>query len=73
MNINDFPCGKELYVKVRSGFVAQNTTLTAWCKENAIPRQSAVMSLSGMWDGPKSRELRARVIEASGIAKSKDA
>lgn len=67
MNSNQIPTGKQLYVRVRSGFVAQDTTLTAWCRENKVPRQSAVMCLSGMWDGPKAKELRSRIIRASGI------
>lgn len=70
MNSNHIPTGKQLYVKVRSGFVAQDTTLTAWCRENKVPRQSAVMCLSGMWNGPKAKTLRKRLLEASGIENS---
>lgn len=32
--------GKDLYVKVRTAFVGQNTTLNAWCKENGTHIQN---------------------------------
>ena len=67
MNINDFPPGKALYLKVRGGFVAQGSTLTGWCRENDINPTNARASLAGVWDGPKGRDLRAKLLVASGI------
>lgn len=68
MKINDLLPGVALYVKVRQGFVGQNTSLNRFCTENDITRQHAEASLKGMWNGPKGKDMRNRLIEASGIA-----
>ena len=36
MSINDINPSPALYIRVRAGFVAQGTTLTAWCRENHL-------------------------------------
>lgn len=68
MNLNDFPPGKELYLKVRGGFVMNGSTLTQWCRSNNIQPQNARSCLAGAWDGPKGRELRKKLIIAAGLA-----
>jgi hypothetical protein len=60
------PC-PELVRKVRANFVLQGTTLGRWCRENGIPRQNARDTLLGGWDGPKGRELRAKILKAAGL------
>ncbi len=69
MDINEFIPGKNLYHEVRGGFVAHGTSLNAWCKTRGISRPNAVLALMGVWDGPKGRELRTELIDASGINK----
>jgi hypothetical protein len=64
-----FQPGLDLYLRVRAGFVAQQSSLNAWCLANGIMRQNAKQALTGAWDGPKARELRERLIKASGIKK----
>lgn len=58
---------KQLYASVKAGFVAQHTSLNAWCKKHGIHRQNAREALLGIWSGKSGKELRARLIEASGI------
>ena len=70
MNINTFPPGRDLYLKVRGGFISQDSTLTAWCREHNINPTNAQAALVGIWNGPKGKELRAELIKASGIADS---
>jgi len=67
MNINDHAPSKELYLLVRSGFVAQGSTLTAWCRSQKVNPTNARSALAGVWNGPKGKLLRSRLIEASGI------
>lgn len=70
MNINEFPPGKDLYLKVRGGFVSQGTTLTRWCIDNETNPTNAKSTLMGAWNGPKGKALRAKLIENSGITHS---
>ena len=70
MNINNFAPSMSLYIQVRSGFVSQNSSLGAWCKKNKINMSGAKACLMGTWNGPKGQDLRAQIIEASGIADS---
>lgn len=65
--IKTSPAGPELLRQVRAGFVLKNTTLGRWCRENAVSRQNARAALTGLWDGPKGRALRARLVKAAGL------
>lgn len=67
MNINTFPPGRDLYNRVRAGFITQDTSLQAWCRENDVIRQNAMSCLVGLWNGPKALELRAKLIKAANI------
>lgn len=60
--------GPELVRTVRAGFVLHGTTLGRWCREHGIVTQHARMALLGGWDGPKGRNVRARLIAAAGLA-----
>ena len=60
--------GIDLYFKVRAGFIAQGKSLTAWCRANGLKTSNARASLTGSWNGPKSKRLRIKMIEASGIS-----
>ena len=68
MNRNELNPSRDLYVRIRSAFVAQDTTLGEWCRKNGIARQNAVSCVIGVWNGPKGQKLRARIIAAAGIA-----
>lgn len=57
--------GHDLLLWVRSGFIAQGTSYSAWCRANGILRSSATQALTGAWNGPKARILRARIIKAA--------
>lgn len=59
--------GLALLNAVKAAFVARNTTLNRWCDDHDIQRQNAVAALTGAWNGPKGRELRHRVVRASGL------
>jgi hypothetical protein len=68
MTIIDFQPGPALYLLVRQGFVGQNSSLNAWCREHGVARQNAEAALKGMWNGPKSQQLRHQLIADSGVA-----
>lgn len=59
--------GRELVRAVRAGFVTRGTTYSAWCKKNKVNRSNCTQALTGAWDGPKARDLRSRVLRASGV------
>lgn len=50
---------------IRSGFVAQGTTLTAWCRTNGFHRPNVYKALMVDWTGPKAEALIAAVTDAS--------
>lgn len=68
MNHNDLNPGRNLYIGIRSAFVARDSTLGKWCRKNGIGQQNAVSCIFGSWNGPKGQKLRARIIAASGIS-----
>lgn len=59
--------GIDLYRKVMGGFVTQGTTLTAWCRKEGLHQSNSRTCLTGSWDGPRARELRARLCKAAGV------
>jgi hypothetical protein len=66
--ISDTTPGKRLVRHVRIGFIQQGSTLNAWCTQHGISVSGARQALIGTWDGPKGQQLRARLLEASGVA-----
>lgn len=62
--------GLDLHLKVRAGFVAQGTSLKAWCNQQAITPSNARDALIGRWNGPKGVALRNRLVKASGVRAS---
>ncbi|MGL1088160.1 hypothetical protein [Vibrio vulnificus] len=64
--------GKELYNKVKVGFIIKGTTLGAWCRRSGVKQQNVMSCLIGTWDGPKAKMLRAKVIQESGIVGGND-
>lgn len=57
----------DLYRKVRGAFIAKGETLKGWCRDNGTHFSNARNSLVGSWDGPRGREMRARIVKASGL------
>ena len=53
----------ELYVAVRAALVANGTSLAAWCKANAVTRQTMEHVLKGRSEGRRSRQLREQLIQ----------
>lgn len=58
----------ELYTRVKAAFLLQGTSLNKWCLENDVRRQNAAHALKGVWNGPKSTELRGLIISAAGLS-----
>ncbi len=52
---------------VRAGFVAQGSSLHAWCRQNGIDYHNARKALDGRWRGPKA-EILVRQIAAAARA-----
>lgn len=59
--------GPDLVRRVRAGFVMKGTTMHRWCREQGIAVQNVRQTLTGAWNGPKGRKLRALVIKAAGV------
>ncbi len=57
---------ENLYHSVRSGFVGQGSSLNSWCISNGVALSNARRALLGQWNGPKAKELVARIVKASG-------
>lgn len=67
MKSNQLLPGQELYNHVRAGFILQNTSLSEWCNENKVNHSNSKNCLYGAWDGPKAKDLRQKLIDASNI------
>lgn len=50
---------------VRAGFVAQGSSLNAWCIANGVDPNNARKALIGKWVGPKASILTERLERAS--------
>lgn len=72
MKSNDIKPGPELYQKVRGGFIADGTTLAAWCREHGYSPTNARSALMGAWNGPKGRQLRRQLAEDSGVIRTSE-
>lgn len=59
--------GPQLYLAVRTEFVARGTSLHAWCTEHGVAQANARLALWGSWNGPKAKELRARILKATDL------
>ncbi|MEC7308551.1 hypothetical protein [Vibrio crassostreae] len=57
----------DLYTKVKAGFLLRGTTFSRWCIENNVQRQNATQALKGVWNGPKSTELKEKIIKSAGV------
>ena len=53
--------GLPFYNRVKAGFILQNSSLEAWCREHNLRRQNVTSALLGGWRGPKARELVTRI------------
>lgn len=60
---------KARYRRVRAAFVAQGTTLNAWCSDNGTRIQNVRDAFFGRWKGPKARALVDKVTDASRVAR----
>ncbi|MFI3273733.1 hypothetical protein [Vibrio sp.] len=70
INLNN--SNNDLYTKVKAGFLLKGTSLHRWCIDNEVKRQAAAQALKGIWNGPKSNELKQRLIEAAGLVSMED-
>lgn len=52
---------------IRAGFVAQGTSLKAWCEQQGVKRQNADKALVGQWTGAKATQLIERILVTSGV------
>lgn len=57
---------KELLRKVRAAFVAQGTSLNAWCMKNEVVRRTAEQALTGENRSRNAATLARRIITAAG-------
>jgi lambda repressor-like predicted transcriptional regulator len=53
------------YYAIRAGFVAQGTSLRAWCIAAGVSYSDARKALDGRRNGPKARALAAQIEAAS--------
>lgn len=53
---------------VRAGFVASGSSLHRWCRENGEDTSNARRAIVGTWRGPKASLLKARLLNAAGVA-----
>lgn len=56
-----------LYNEVRAAFILKGSSLGAWCRKNGFRIQNARATLTGTWNGPAGRKLRARICKEAGI------
>ncbi len=56
---------------IRSGFVAQGTTLAEWCRNNGFHRPNVMKALLGQWTGPKAARTVDVVSAAANLERKK--
>ena len=57
--------------QVRAAFVVRGETLHSWCQKNNVDWSYAHGTLTGKNDFQKAKELRLRVLRASGLPAGK--
>lgn len=57
----------QLMRQVRAGFVLQGTTYTQWCREQGVDPSLVRQAIYGLWNGPKGRACRTKVLRAAGV------
>lgn len=62
--------GRDLYDLVRGGLIQRGSSLAAWCDEAGESYSSARSALVGIANGPGSRRLRDRLIQAAGLTEA---
>lgn len=67
------PPSTELLRKIKAHFISKGTTLAAWCRANGHLQSNVRQALTGNWDGPKGRALRARLSQEAGITQRRNA
>jgi len=59
---------RTLNALVKAGFIAQQTTISAWCRDNGLKPENARKSLLGSWHGPKALVWKRRLMVAARVA-----
>lgn len=59
--------GNTLLRNVRAAFVMRGETLHSWCQKNNVDWSYAHGTLTGKNDFLKAKELRQRILRASGL------
>lgn len=65
MNLSEVTQSEQSLTQIRSGFVAQGTSLHGWCKVNGIDTTNARRAIAGTWKGKKASALVEKIIQAS--------
>ncbi|TCM83443.1 hypothetical protein [Rhodovulum steppense] len=53
--------------RIRAGFIAKGSSLTAWSASQGLARQNVDKALPGQWTGPKAKQVVERVLAAAGV------
>lgn len=61
------PDKEGLYRKVRGGLIAKGSSLTEWCEQQGVLRQTAYKALVGERNGPKAQQLRTQLAAEVGV------
>ena len=56
----------ERHRRIRAGFIANGTSLSAWCAGRGLKHQNARKAIHGEWTGPKAAALVTELMRASG-------
>lgn len=67
-NVNIAQDIRERHRLVRAGFIAQGTSLQAWCNQEGVTRQNADKALKEQWKGPKASLLVSRILQAAKVS-----
>lgn len=67
MKVPSIQPSKETLRATRAAFVAQGTSLNAWCKGNGVVRRTAEQALTGENPSVNAKALAERIIAAAGL------